>query len=381
MTIVDRYLLLQFLKIFFICFVSFAGLYVVIHMSTNLDEVVEIAGRPGGVTTLAADFYGPRVLDFFNRTAGILILVAAVFAIAMMQRRRESTATEAAGITKFRLVRSIVFAAIVIIAMAAVCREIYIPHYKATLVRSLTNWTDSGTVAMHQVKDLETGILVKGEKLILNESRISNIQLTLPRRISTEYLDLKADFGVVLANNNELDRPAGVLLQVNIEPAKILDSADIRSDQGDVVVFTPVSNAWLKPTEVFVVCDLDVDEIAYGENLSQYSSLVEMIESLKRPSNRFGLGDQVAIHSRIIQPFLEFTLLLVGLPVVICNPNRNIFLGAAICMIMIMGIQAVSAACQSLGGYGMIQPAALAAWIPIFVFFPFSAFSIRKLFD
>ena len=86
MTIVDRYLLFQFFKIFLVCFLSMAGLFVVINVFTNLDEVVLISGTNGGAESLVFDYYGPRVLDFFNRTAGILVLVASVFSIALMQR-------------------------------------------------------------------------------------------------------------------------------------------------------------------------------------------------------------------------------------------------------------------------------------------------------
>ena len=43
MTIFDRYLLILFSKIFMICFISFTGLYFVIHMFTNLDELSSIA--------------------------------------------------------------------------------------------------------------------------------------------------------------------------------------------------------------------------------------------------------------------------------------------------------------------------------------------------
>lgn len=380
MTIIDRYLLFQFFKIFVVCLISFSGLYIVIHVFTNLDEIVEISGKPDGIKTLVVDFYGPRILDFFNRTAGILILVSSVFAIAMMQRRRESTATEAAGITKWRIARPIIFAAIAIIALAAASRELYIPKYKAMLVRSLTNWTENGSVPMHQVKDVASGILIKGDQLMLNESRITDIQMTLPRSLSNEYLDLQAESALILAADPNLNRPPGVLLDVNFEPQRLLDAPSIQTTYGRTIVFTPTEYGWLNESEIFVACDLDMEEIAYGENLSKYSSLTEMIDSLKRPSNRFGIGDRVSIHARIMKPVLELTLLLIGLPLVISNPNRNIFLGAAICLLIIFSIETLTAASHSLGAYRMIQPAAMAAWLPVLVFLPFTAFSIRKLF-
>ncbi len=48
MTIVDRYLLVLFFKIFLICLISFTGLFIVVHLFTNLDELVEAAEQNGG---------------------------------------------------------------------------------------------------------------------------------------------------------------------------------------------------------------------------------------------------------------------------------------------------------------------------------------------
>lgn len=121
--------------------------------------------------------------------------------------------------------------------------------------------------------------------------------------------------------------------------------------------------------------------MAYGENLFRYSSVPDMIASLKKPSRRFGLGDQVAIHERILKPLLEFTLLLLGLPLVISKPNQNIFIGAAACMLIIGLLELTTAASHAAGAYRMIQPAALSAWLPVIVFLPLSVFSFRKLFD
>lgn len=380
MTIVDRYLLIQFLKIFLVCFISMSGLFIVIHVFSNLDEVVSITGDAGGMQSLIVDFYGPRILDFFNRMAGILILVSAVFAISMMQRRRESTATEAAGITKARLVLPIIVAAVVIIALAAISRELYIPQYRSTLVRSLTNWTSTGTVVMHHQKDMETGILVQGQQLVIDEAKITEIQMTLPRQLRTEFLDIHADYGIIQDADPQRNTPVGVLLEKGVKPDDLLRSKSIAWED-KTIVFTPSQYSWLNSDEIFVACNLDVQEMAYGENLFRFSSVSEMIDSLKKPSRRFGLGDQVAIHERILKPLLELTLVLLGLPLVISNPNRNIFFSAAACMLIIALLELTTAASHAAGEYRVIQPAALSAWLPVIVFLPLSVFSFRKLFD
>ena len=110
MTIIDRYLLFAFVKILGICFLSFAGLYIVIHLFTNLDRVGEVVEHQGGYKVLFTEFYGPQLLDLFSRMTGFLILISGIFSITMMQRRREMTAIEAAGITKARIVRPVILA-------------------------------------------------------------------------------------------------------------------------------------------------------------------------------------------------------------------------------------------------------------------------------
>ncbi len=378
MTIVDRYILAQFFKIFLVCFISMAGLFVVIHVFTNLDEVIEIAGTRIGIQNLAFDFYGPRVLDFFNRMAGVLILVAAVFAISMMQRRQETTATEAAGITKGRLIRPVILAALLVIVAAIICRELYIPKYKSTLVRSLTNWTSAGAVPMNYQKDFATGILIQGEELVISENRITKVQLKLPPQISPNFLEVQAENGIVTEPTDTL--PAGLkLLDIDVSKSFANTKNIMVNDQ--IVVYTPCDNAWLEPDQLFVVCNLDVQELAYGNQLARFSSLSEMIESLKKPGRRFSLADQVSIHQRILKPIVEFTLVLIGLPLVICNPNRNIFVAAALCTLIVVGIEMTSLASHAMGSYRLIRPAALAAWLPVIIFLPFSAFSVRKLFD
>ena len=378
MTIIDRYLLFQFFKIFTICLVSFAGLYVVIHVFTNLDEVVDILGQEEGLKSLSVDFYGPRVLDFFNRMAGVLILVAAVFSITMMQRRRETTATEAAGVTKARLVMPIIVAAVFVIAGAAVCREIYIPQYKAMLVRSLTNWTASGVVAMNHYRDVETGILIQGDSFNVAENLISEVQLKLPRRISPDFLDVTAEHGIIREKSE--DQVAGLLLLNVDEPERYANMKNVVWN-GAVLIYTPSDNPTLHENQLFVACRLDVQEIAYGNSLNQYSSLKEMIDKIQRPSRSFGLGNQVAIHGRILKPVLELTLVLMGLPLVICKTDRNIFVAAALCTLVIILLEVTTMASHAMGSYRIIPSASLAAWIPVILFLPATALTLRKLFE
>ena len=103
------------------------------------------------------------------------------------------------------------------------------------------------------------------------------------------------------------------------------------------------------------------------------------MEVLSKPSRRFGFGDQVQIHGRILQPVLDLTLLLLGLPLVISRPNQNLFVAAALCMVIVVMVQLTTMASHALGAYSVIQPAVYSAWIPVLVFVPFIPVTLGKL--
>src|SRR5262245_40563594 len=100
--IIDRYLVLLFIKVLVVCYVSLAGLSFVIDFASNADEFLGYIRRQG--IGVLPDYYLPRSLLFFDRTAGLLALVSAIFAITVLQRSNEFTALMAAGVSRARVV-------------------------------------------------------------------------------------------------------------------------------------------------------------------------------------------------------------------------------------------------------------------------------------
>ncbi len=295
----------------------------------------------------------------------------------MMQRRREMTAIEAAGIPKSRLVRPIFFAAIFVLGISVLNRELWIPQVKDQLVRTPENWQDTGTVPMNFQKDDQSGILIRGDQLIIDKQMISNPDLQIPVYLDETVSSIRAAWGVVSEETNR--RPAGLLLQGVTVPENPLEMASMKSSDDRVVVYSPKDYGWLLPTQCYVACDLNVQEMAFGKQLSSYSTLKEMMVSLRKPRMWFGHGQQVQVHARILQPLLDLTIVLLGLPLVISNADRNIFTAAAFCLLVVIVVQLTVAGCHSLGSYSLIKPAALAAWLPVIIFLPLAGLSMRNL--
>ncbi len=377
MSIFDRYLLILFLKIFVICFVSFTGLYFVIHMFTNLDELSAIATtKQQGMSRLLIGFYGPAVLELFDKLAGVLVLVSAIFAVTWIQRKRELLAIEASGVTKARVVRPIILAAIVILIVAFANRELAIPQFKHQLGRSIQDWSAQGSVSFSSYRDSASGMMIRGSGLNLAEQTLTEPKFELPLRLTKYYKQVQGRLAQYLDATHQ--HPAGMLIQGVTEPANSSKISSVAFD-GQTVIFSHQDYRWLKPDQVFIACNLDLEEIVFGRQMAKYASIDEMIEAIGKPNRRFGFGDQVAIHGRILQPVLDLTLLLLGLPLVISKPNQNVFLAAAFCMVIVVGVQMTTMISHALGAYSVIQPAVLAAWIPVLVFVPFVPISLGKL--
>ncbi|MEX0641579.1 MAG: LptF/LptG family permease, partial [Pirellulales bacterium] len=121
--IIDRYLLRQFVQTYLICFFSLTGLYVVIDSFTNLEEFITYSRGHGSLLAVMGQYYAYRALSFFDTTSHVVTLIAAMFTVTWIQRHNELTALEAAGIPKSRVIKPLIAAVLVIIALKVVNRE------------------------------------------------------------------------------------------------------------------------------------------------------------------------------------------------------------------------------------------------------------------
>ena len=60
MTCIDRYILQVYIRTLFVCFISFAGIFVVFHAFTNMDDLNRYAQQVGGMGMAACAEIGDR---------------------------------------------------------------------------------------------------------------------------------------------------------------------------------------------------------------------------------------------------------------------------------------------------------------------------------
>ena len=368
-TIIDRYMLRQFVQVLLICFLSLTGLYIVIDAFGHLDHFVDYSEKNGSLLGTLAGFYGYRAIAFFDRTSGVLTLIAVMFTVTWIQRHNEMTALLAAGITRSRVLRPVLMAAVGVSLLAATNREVVMPGIREHLARDTKNLGGEQESLMQSRFDSQTDILIGGDKIVPAQKKIIGVNFVLPRQLDQFGKQLSAQDATFLPADGT--RPSGYLLRGVTAPKALLKQPSLLL-AGEPVVITPVGNDWLQADQIFVVSGVSFEFLAAGANWRDFAAVSEMIRELRSPSTDLGNDVRVAIHTRFIQPFLDTTLLFLGLPFAITRTNRNPFIAIGLCLTVVTIFMLAVLGCQSLGSSGWLQPA-LAAWLPLMLFAPVAA--------
>ncbi len=374
--IVDRFLLRQYVMTFIVCFVSMTGLYIVFDAFTNLDSFFKAAEEHGSLWQLMGRFYLFRAVLFFDRTAGILALISAIFTITQLQRHNEMTALSAAGISTLRVAVPIIGAACAVIVLAAIDREIILPHYRQELTQTPVSLASDHMVEFKPRYDNKTNVYFRGRHAYPAEKRIHDPNLLMPQGLDRYGTEIIAEDA--LYQQPDAGRPGGYLLQGVSMPDSLGTKPSVNGADGKLVLLTPHDTPWLDKKECFIVSEVNFEQLTGGQGWKKYSSLTELVSGLENDALNFGADVKVAIHARIVQPFLDMTLLFLGLPLTMSSLNRNVFAATGLCALVVGLFSMVIMGCQYLGEAIYIAPH-LAAWLPLLLFVPVAVWVFEPL--
>jgi lipopolysaccharide export system permease protein len=376
MLLIDRYLLRQFAWVLVVCFCSLSGLYIVADALGNLEEFLSHAAKTGDLAGTLAAYYGYRTISFFDRTSGVLTLIAAMFTLAWLQRHNEMTALLAAGISKRRIIAPIVIAVACVSILAALNRELLTPRFRDKFSRNAQDLADDAARRLEPRYDNLTGVLIRGKQLLTNQQTIQEPNFMLPRELDDYGRHLGAAAAVYQPATTE--RPAGFLFQNVTQPRDITSKPSLKLPSGEPAVITPRDAPWLEPNECFVISAVEFDQLLDAASWRQYSSTWDLIQGLYNRSLDFGSEVRVTIHSRLVQPVLDVALLFLGIPLVLRQSNRNVFVAIGLCIGVVILFLLVVTGCHYLGSSILISPV-LAVWLPLFVFIPLAVWMAEPI--
>jgi len=368
MYIIDRYLLRQFLKTFIICFLSLMGLYVIIDCSTHVEDFLRCGEKMGGVLKFVGQYYSFKTFAVFDLINGILVLISAMFTVSWLQRHNEMTALMMAGVSRIRIVTPLIAAAAAISLLAMANREFIMPRFRDELARRPQDLIGDQEQSLDPRYDNQTDVLISGKCTYAENKRIELPDFRmLPPSLKLYGRQVQAENAYYQPPQG--DRPGGYLFDKVGEP-KHLDTRPSLFSAGRAVLITPHDRPdWLKPDQCFIASNLDFEQLTGGMGFKNFSSTTQLIAGLGNSSVGFGADVRVKIHARIVQPFLDITLLFLGLPLVVRRESHNVFLAIGMCMGITTIFLVTVISLQHLGASAII-PSALAAWMPLFIFIP-----------
>ncbi len=362
---IDRYIFVEFVRVFCICFVTFLGIFVVADFVNHFDELVRHAKSHGGMGQVLWEYYGAKVPWFFDFIGRIVGLVAAVFAATSLQRNNEMAAMMAAGISRWRIVKPLVFAVGLVAVLGVLNRELLIPKLGERIFADARNLAGDKSEEIHPQYDHATGIFMEGESIVTATKAITKPTFHLPNDLAPRGTVIVAEEAMRIPR--EGNRPAGFLMSGVDKEKTGINQTVVKNET--LVVAHPSDVEWLKEDQLYVVTDLPFDQLRSNGNWKQCASTLNLINVARNDSLDTGADVSVAIHSRILQPVVDMLLLFLGLPVVLSRESRNAFIAVGSCMLVVTVFVVSVLGLQSLGSSYLIAPS-LAAWLPVLIFVP-----------
>ncbi len=353
---IDRLMIVGYFKSYAICLISLLTLYVVVDMFTNLDDFVH-HGSPGlkAVVIRIGSWYGYRIPQLFDRLCEAIVLLAAMFTVAMMQRNNEQVPLLSAGVSTQRIVAPVLCCAFVMLTLTIANQELVIPRISDNLTRG-RNDPDGEMESIPRSGFEANQIHIEGTKAVRKTLTVKGFRVMIPESVGGNMLHITAEEAQFKFTPGDLPRGRWELTGCTPRNlAAIPGILEIRDDSR-YFLYTKV---------------IDFDALVRDPKWFNLASTRRLYQELQRPESTRLASIAVMFHGRLTRPLLGMVLVLMGLSVILLDQTRNVIISAGFCLVLCGGFFAVVYACKMLGDNEILSPA-LAAWLPVVGFGPFS---------
>jgi len=375
MTLLDRYILKQFLFNFLILFLILFLFSSIVDLFVNINGVIESVdastsgvGEAGGsfahifgVISFIVRFYFPRLFQFYAFLVGLLTIGATGFTLVQLHRHRELTAVLAAGVSLHRVALPIIAAAIFLNVFQFINREVFLPHYAPVLIRSQSEF-GSNSIRAFRVPLLRDGEgnMFYAAKYHPNEEKMDRVvilkfddQLRLVSRINADSavwnpIANREDEGVLGEWVLEHGVRAAILNASSTGNLKAEDTHSILTD--------------LDPTRLMLYRHREYRQML---SLSQISEL-----AASAGTNQSELEELARVrYGRFAQILINLLTLLIALPFFLLRSPANLLTQSVKCAAF--GITAqIGGAIGTAVGFPGVPPVASVFLFPLLILLP-----------
>jgi lipopolysaccharide export system permease protein len=353
---VDWLLVKGYFKAYFVCLVSLLSLYIVIDMFMNLDDFAAHHNSLVRVVQHMGSYYGYRIPKFFDQLCEPIVLLAAMFTVAMMQRNNELLPLLSAGVSARRIVRPVLVSAWIMLSLAVANGEFLIPRIAAMLSLDRDDPYGGKELQVHGAHE-PNRTLINGDRATRQGLIVKPFSCVIPGNVGGHLIEIFATEARYVPRDPRNSLSGGWLL-TGATPASV-DGWD-RTD-----VLEPID-----PGKYFLhTQEVDFDAVTRQAKWFELASTSRLFSELQRTDAVRVPDVAVLFHMRLTRPILGMVLVFMGLSMILTDQNRNVFISAGLCLVLCALFFAVIFAGKQLGGKDILSPA-LAAWLPVLVFGP-----------
>src|SRR5262249_14540812 len=187
-----------YFKAYLVCLSSLLSLYIVVDLFTNLDDFTHHSGGLRTTAQLIGIYYGVKLTQIFDRLCEAILLMAAMFTVAWMQRNNEQMPLLSAGMSTRRIVLPVIVSACAMLSLTLLNQELVIPavgprlNYQRDDPRGEKDMEVKGAYEPN-------GIQIVGKTASRREQLVRQFECTIPAELAGRLLHIAASHAHYLA--------------------------------------------------------------------------------------------------------------------------------------------------------------------------------------
>jgi lipopolysaccharide export system permease protein len=352
--LLDRLIIVAYFRSYFICLLCLLSLYIVIDLFTNLDNFFQGQGILRTLQSIGT-FYMYQSSQIFDRMCEPVVLLAGTFTISWMQRNNELTPLLAAGVPTRRVLLPVLAGSAIMTCVGMANQEMVIPRIASSLVRDRDNLDGKQNLTVQSFYD-QTGVHIEGHIARRDGLAISQFHCTIPDSTGYGFVHLSAERAEFIPPGAGFY--SGGWLLTNTSPTEIPEWNN------------PKLARMIDPGKWFLYTQ-NADFTALTRNGAWYMffSTSHLSDLLSGSDGRRMDAMAVLFHMRLTRPITGMLLVVMGLAVILRDPNRHVFVSTGYCLALCAVFFLVVYGCKFLGDHEVMAPV-LSAWLPVLIFGP-----------
>jgi lipopolysaccharide export LptBFGC system permease protein LptF len=333
-----------------------------------------------------------RTLEYFQWLCGAVVLVAAAFTMARLNKTNELIAFKASGVSVYRLLWPIIAGGLALTVLYVVNQELVIPRCADELAGKRSMAGPDDPFEVRHIEDAQNALMYAPLFIPREQAMVAIVKDDRGRRVRYPVTVVLRDGQsrnrfFITADRAEYDPRIGQLGGWRLYREVPGDDGSVKLVYGGIRMAAPERGQTHSATggvqgDIVLEFETDIDPTTLvrrkHSKFFQYLSFATMRGLLNDPAAVDPRVAEVAMHKHFSKPILNLVLLLLGLPFVVGREGKSYFVSIATCIAFFVAVLAVEYAATEFGHSGHLHPV-LAAYLPVFIFTPVAIIAMETI--